>query len=425
MKVEVPLITRVEGHGHVEIVVDGEALKEVKMGIHEGPRFFESVLVGRSWWEIPEMSARICGICTVIHALAAAKAVEKAADFTPEETLHNLRFLLAGSAHIQSHILHLYFLALPDYFRVPSALHLPEKVKAYLKEVFRLKRVTNDLTELIGGRRVHPVTVQPGRLTQDVTREMLKSYLKRMEDILDGLKFTAEFFAGLEHPYQEVPGRQVALKEEGRIPLLRGEISYLNGESFVEERYTELIEEKVYPPNTTKRSHFLGEPFMVGALPRVNIGRDHLREEAAELAPKLPSNNIFHNNLAQALECYHFGLEMVDILKGMVEEHKEYVSRRVELTFRKGAEGIGAVEAPRGLLIHHYVFGKDGRVKRANVITPTAMNFEHMEVALNRYLPPLMPQSEEALKWESERLIRAYDPCISCSAHVVRVAENG
>jgi len=425
LKVEVPLITRVEGHGHVEIIVDGESLKEVRMGIHEGPRFFESVLVGRRWWEIPEMSARICGICTVIHALAAAKAVEKAAGFSPDETLHNLRFLLAGSAHIQSHILHLYFLALPDYFRVPSALHLPEKVKTHLKEVFRLKRVTNDLTELIGGRRVHPVTVQPGRFTQDVTSEMLKSYLKRMEDIMDGLRFTAEFFTDLEHPYQKVPGHQVALKEAGRLPLLKGEIAYLEGKSFPEERYMDLIEERVLPPNTTKRSHFLGEPFMVGALPRVNIGRDHLRDEVKDIAPKLPSDNLFHNNLAQALECYHFGLEMVEVLKDMVENHKEYVSRRVELTFLKGAEGIGAVEAPRGLLIHHYVFGRDGRVERANVITPTAMNFEHMEVSLNHYLPPLMPQSEDALKWESERLIRAYDPCISCSAHVTRIGELG
>lgn len=423
MNVEVPLITRVEGHGHVEIVLEGDSLKEVRMGIHEGPRFFESVLVGRWWWEVPEITARICGICTVIHALGANNAVEKAAGFTPDETLQNLRFLLAGSAHIQSHILHLYFLALPDYFHVPSALHLPEREKALLKEVFRLKRVTNDLTELLGGRRVHPVTVQPGRLTQDVTREMLKSYLKRMEEIMDGLRFTAEFFAGLEHPYQKVPGRQVALKEEGRIPLLRGEIAYLDGESYPPGRYSELIEEKVLPPNTTKRSHFLGEPFMVGALPRVNIGRDHLRDEAMEFAPELPSDNLFHNNLAQALECYHFGLEMVDVLKEMIESHREYVSRKVELIFRKGAEGVSAVEAPRGLLIHHFVFGKDGRVQRANVITPTAMNFEHMEVALNRYLPPLMPRSEDALKWESERLIRAYDPCISCSAHVTRISK--
>lgn len=423
MKVEVPLITRVEGHGHVEIVLEGETIKEVRMGIHEGPRFFESVLVGRSWWEVPEITARICGICTVIHALAANKAVEKAAGFTPDETLQNLRFLLAGSAHIQSHILHLYFLALPDYFRVPSALHLPEKEKALLKEVFKMKRIANDLTELLGGRRVHPVTIQPGRLTQDVTREMLKSYLRRMEDIIEGLRFTAEFFAGLEHPYQRVPGHQVALKEEGRIPLLRGEIACLGGESFPPERYREFIEERVLPPNTTKRSHFLGEPFMVGALPRVNIGRSYLREEASEIAPKLPSDNIFHNNLAQALECYHFGLEMVEVLKEMIENHKEYVSRKVELTFRRGAEGVSAVEAPRGLLIHHYVFGRDGRVQRANVITPTAMNFEHMEVALNHYLPPLMPQSEDALKWESERLIRAYDPCISCSAHVTRVSQ--
>ena len=420
-ELNIPLITRVEGHGHVTIRIEDGELKDVSFGIHEGPRYFEALLVGRRWHEVPEIAARICGICTVIHAIGSAMAVEKASpDFEPPETLEKLRKLLIYSSHIQSHVLHLYFLAWPDYVGKESAIAAYPEYKELVRTAFRIKGKANEMTEILGGRMVHPCTVVPGGFTRGFSLGDLEKYRKRMEEILEDLRRTAEIFASLEYPDVEVSAEHLALYDGESVPLEHGNIRTLGGLEFPPEDYDKHIEEKVIPPNTTKRSYIRGKGFMVGALPRLNMNHRFLRDEVREIFSGFPSNNVHLNNLAQGLESYHFALEAMDIVDEMIAGNEEYHPSRGELRF-DGSEGVSAVEAPRGILAHHYRIGKDGRVEYANIITPTAFNFEHIELALKKGLPEFVHLSPEEIKLEAERIIRAYDPCISCSAHVVSV----
>ncbi len=416
-KVDVPLVTRVEGHGHVNIRMDGNRVRDVSFGIHEGPRYFEGILVGRRWDEIPELAARICGICTVIHSVGSAMAIEDSAGFSPPEELDKIRRLLTYSAHIQSHVLHLYFLTWPDYVGKQSALHAYPEYKELVRSAFRMKEKSNEMTEIIGGRMVHPCTVLPGKMTKSFEKKDMKAYTDRMRSILNELRFTAEVFADLEYPDVEVPSEHLALYGGKNVPLLHGELKCTGGLSFPARKYTGHIEERVVPPNTTKRSYIKDKGFMVGALPRLNINHKHLRKEAREIWDSFPSFNIHHNNLAQGLESYHYALEAIDMAEELME--RPYVPSKENLVF-DGGEGVSAVEAPRGILIHHYRVGKSGKVEYANIITPTAFNFEHVEMALKKGLNG-KEFDENLLRFEAERIIRAYDPCISCSAHIVRV----
>ncbi len=417
--IEIPLITRVEGHGHLNIRIEDGSV-DVNFGIHEGPRYFEAILVGRKWYEVPEIACRICGICTVIHAMCAAKAVENAANFQ-DELLDTYRNLMIYSSHIQSHVLHLYFLAWPDFVNKDSVISAYPEYGEIIKKAFKLKGIANELTEMFGARKVHPATVVPGKFTKDITIRELEYYVKRMKEILPLLKETAEFFSGLNYPDVKTDGVHLALTDDRTVPLYCGDLKIFGGERFSPANYKNYIKEKVVPPNTTKRSYYNGKPIMVGALPRLNINHRYLREEAREFFSS-PSENVMLNNLAQAVECYHYGLVAIETAEELIAKRKEYTSRNVEFRFRN-SEGISAVEAPRGVLIHHYVLNGD-EVKYANIITPTAINFEHIERAVYSRVVEIINEDEETIKFEAERVIRAYDPCISCSAHVVKITKN-
>ena len=425
MRVQIPHVTKVEGHGNLIIEVEGDKIKDVRFGIHEGPRYFEALLVGRKAMEVPELAGRICGICTVIHTICAAKAVERAAGWTPDDKLEMLRDLLTYSSHIQSHVLHLYFLALPDYLGKGSVLEMVEEYGDELKRAFAIKKASNEMTELIGGRKVHPCTVIPGAITKEITVETLKAYERRMEMVARETEAMARLFLGLEYPEHETRNDLLALRDGKGIPLLDGEVASLNGLSFPQEEYIDRIEERVVPPHTAKRSYVEGKPFFVGALARLGINSGFLREEARTLAEefgvKFPSRNTFLNNAAQALECVHYAHLALDLVREMIDRRFEYIPPSRDLKFRDGGEGVAVVEAPRGLLVHHYRVDRRGSVRYANIITPTAFNFAQIEDDLRAYLPSV--GVSDALKLEAEKLIRAYDPCISCSAHVVRVKD--
>jgi len=417
--IEIPLITRVEGHGHLSIKIEDGSV-DVNFGIHEGPRYFEAILVGRKWYEVPEIACRICGICTVIHAMCAAQAVENAANFQ-DELLETYRNLMIYSSHIQSHVLHLYFLAWPDFVRKDSVISAYPEYGGIIKKAFKMKGIVNELTEIFGARKTHPATVVPGRFTKDITIRELEYYVKKMKEILPLLKETAELFSQIEYPDIRVDGVHLALTDDRTVPLYHGDLKIFGGERFSPVDYKNYIQEKVVPPNTTKRSYYNGKPIMVGALPRLNINHRYLREEAKEFFSS-PSENIMHNNLAQAVECYHYGLVAIETAEELIAKRREYISRKVDFKFRN-SEGIAAVEAPRGVLIHHYILNGD-EVKYTNIITPTAINFEHIERAVYSRVVDLINQDEETIKFEAEKVIRAYDPCISCSAHVVKITKN-
>ena len=419
-RIRIDEITKIEGHANLTVEIEDNELKRVIFGVHEGSRYFEAFMQGRSYRYLPELSGRICGICTVAHEISSVRTVEDALGIEVSEQVKALRKLMLISSHIQSHVLHLYFLALPDYRGVESVIELAGKDMELVKRAFELKEASNYMTALIGGRAVQPCTIAPGKVTKRITRDTIERYKRKMREIYPFLVETAELFLSLDYPHYERESEYVALWDGKGIPLYEGKIATMSS-VFEPREYGEHLKEWVVDYSSAKRSLIDGRDYMVGALARLNVN-GNLRDEAMEIAERygmrFPTNRVAWINAAQALENVHYALEAIDI----AGELKEYEPERVDVP-RMDGEGVGAIEAPRGLLIHHYVI-KDGKCRYANIITPTAMNTENIERSLEGYISQLLHEEDERIRMEAEKIIRAYDPCISCSVHVVRIRKN-
>jgi len=419
-RIKIDEITKIEGHANLTIEIEDDELNRVIFGVHEGSRYFEAFMRGRSYKYLPELSGRICGICTVAHEISSVRAVEDALGIEVSETVENLRKLMLISSHIQSHILHLYFLALPDYMGVESVIELAGKDINLVKKAFELKEASNYMTALIGGRAVQPCTILPGKVSKRIDGEIIEKYTKKMKEIYPFLLETADLFLSLDYPEYERESEYVALWDGHGIPLYKGKISTM---SFVFEpqEYGEHLKEWTVEYSSAKRSLVDGKDYMVGALARLNINRN-LKDEARELADKysisFPSNRVAWINAAQALENVHYAIEALEIADNI----KGYEPERVDVP-RLDGEGVGAIEAPRGLLIHHYKI-KNGKCTYVNIITPTAMNTENIERNLKGYISQILDRDDTFIRMEAEKIIRAYDPCISCSVHVVRIRKT-
>ncbi len=404
-------ITKIEGHANLFIGIDKEQIKELRLGVHEGKRFFEKFMVGRDYKKVPEMAGRICGICTVAHEIAAARAVENALSIEIPECVEMARNLILISSHIQSHLLHLCFLALPDYVGKDNALEMDVES---LKKIYRAKEATNKMTEIIGGRAVHPCDIVVGGFSREIKKEDIERYIKMMEQITPIIDEIASIFFELNYPDVRRQSNFASLHGEG-IPLYKGKIK-TSKYIFNEEDYEKYMEEKSIGYSNANRVFIKGEDFMVGALARLNINNidGKAKDMMDEHGIKFPSNNSCHINVAQAIEMVYFAekaKEIADNFEGCD------VARKAG---RDSGEGVAIIEAPRGMLLHHYAI-EHGKVKYANVITPTAMNLESMERDLKWYVEKIIDRDDEEIKKEVEKLIRAYDPCISCSVHVARI----
>jgi len=416
-RIEIGEITKIEGHANLTIEIDDNEVKKVMFGIHEGSRYFEAFMAGKRYHYLPNLAGRICGICTVAHEIASVRAVEDALGIEVSEEVKNLRRLMLISSHIQSHILHLYFLVLPDYKGAESAIELAGKNMETVKKAFRLKEASNYMTALIGGKAVHPCTILPGKISKRITKTTMERYLKKMKEIYPLLIETAELFLSLDYPVYGRESEYVALWDGERIPLYEGKIATTSS-IFDAHEYGEHFKEWIVDYSSAKRSLVDGKDYMVGALARLNINKN-LRDDAKEIADKFgvrfPSHRVAWINAAQALENVHYALEAMEIAENM----KEYEPSKVSVPKMDG-EGIAAIEAPRGVLIHHYII-KNGKCSYANIITPTAMNTENIERSLKGYAAELVGKDNDFIKMEAEKIIRAYDPCVSCSVHMVRI----
>lgn len=416
-------LARVEGHGAVRVVVDRQNVKEVRMEIFEGPRFIERILVGRSIDEAPDIVARICSICPDPHSVACVNAIEKAIGFRPDERLRVMRELQLTSDVISSHALHIFFLALPDFLGYPDALAMAEKYGREVRMALKVKRAGNMIKEVITGRSVHGCTVKPGGYTRVPTADELERVRKTLEDSMDGARLAVELLAGLDLPDFPRDENLFMAVDPGEVYGYAGDhILISNGERRPVEDYRELTNERTIPHSTAKHSYYQGKPFMVGALARLLLNRGKLRGEAAELAERvwdrIDPQNPLSNNLAQAIETVYSverAMELIDWLldHGVGEP-------RGELKIRPGA-GVAAVEAPRGILYHFYEVDENGKIARADIVTPTAMNAANIEKYLRISAERLLARGVERLEPHLEMLVRAYDPCISCSAHLVKV----
>ncbi len=417
-------LTRVEGHGGIEVIMDGSKVKDVKFNIFEGPRFFEHAIKGIYYDKIPDITRRICAICTASHSLASIGAIENAFKVKSTPQTHLLRDLLIHGEAIESHALHVFMLALPDFLGFPDAIHMATDHLDAVKAALELKKTGNMIHTALSGRDVHGMNERVGGFSKVPSEESLLEIKKQLMKVQPTTVLAVQLLSGFELPsYNNSENVLLALDSGEQFGYLGDHIFTSDGEHIPETEYQKLTNETVVRHSYAKFSTYKGKPFMVGALPRLYFNHKKLKGTAKDLYAEhkhlLDTRNTISNNLAQAIELVHdveHSVSMIDALiaQGLANEGL------VEFDVFE-SRGINAVEAPRGLLYHDYTFDSEGRIKASNIITPTAQNAANIEKDVWVIAENLAGKPEDEVKKAIEIMVRAYDPCISCSVHMVQL----
>ncbi len=428
--ITIPHLGRVEGHGGIFVRISGDRVEDVNMDIHEGSRYYEALLKGKHFLEVQGIITRVCAICSSSHTVAALTALEQALGITVSERVRHLRGLLLLGSTIESHALHVFALALPDFLGFDSVISMASKYPDQVTFALRLKQLGNSIQTLIGGRPVHPINTLVGGFGKLPDRGALATIRKDLEAAMDPLMEFVDLAATIDVPrWAAQPTLYVALRPYEDAFRFRGRsICTSAGDEFPIDAYRETIREFTVEHSHAKHSALAsGETYMVGSLARLHLWSDFLggrtRQAFDRLFPNGVKDNILLNNWAQLVElvhCVERGIEVCDLLHEFPEAASEMVDYRIG-----PGRGIGAIEVPRGTLYHEYELDADGRVVSANVVTPTAQNLANTERDLRRAVETMVGDSprpsDEEIKLQLEMVARAYDPCISCSVHVVTV----
>jgi sulfhydrogenase subunit alpha len=426
----IPHLGRVEGHGGIFVKIVGDTVHEVNMDIFEGSRYYEALLVGKHYLDVQGIITRVCAICSSNHTVAALTALENALGISQSPRVHELRGLLLDGATIESHALHVFALALPDFLGFDSVISMASKYPGEVAFALKLKQLGNRVQELVGGRAVHPVNTLVGGFGKLPGHRQLAMLRDELAGVLDPLCGLTELAAQIRVPtWAAQPTVYVALRPYEEAFRFRGvSICTSRGEEFPIESYKDVVKEFTVEHSHAKYSALAsGETYMVGSLARLKLwGRllaGRARTAFERLFPDGVVDNVLMNNWAQFVElihCVEHAVEVCEVLLGMPEAASEMVDYRI-----RAGRGVGAIEVPRGTLFHEYELDDDGKVVSANVITPTAQNLANTErdlrAAVEHLLAREKTESDAQLKLKLEMVARAYDPCISCSVHLTRL----
>lgn len=420
LNVDVHHLTRVEGHGNIRVVVKDGKLEEARWDIVETPRYFEVMLRGKHYTTAGILTARICGICSIGHCLASLRASEHAFGVAIPEAAAKLRLLAKHGETLQSHYLHLFFLAAPDFVGLPSVLPLLDKNPEIVRMAARLKGLANRLCDTVAGRTTHPVSLQVGGVAAMPPRERLMALRDDLERSLADLEATVDLFRSFEVPDFRRETEFVSLQGENEYPWIGGNMASSDGVVRREEEYRLMTNEYVDRNNTSKWCRLSRESFAVGALARYNNNHRFLHPEAARTAAALGlapvCHNPFMNNAAQLVECVHVTHDSMRLIDELTRSADEPTMAPVT---PRASEGVGAVEVPRGILYHHYEYDGEGRIVRADCVIPTTQNnanIHHDLAALTQQFA-VAGMTDDRLELLCSMLVRSYDPCISCSVH--------
>jgi len=435
VKVDVHYLTRVEGHGNIVVDVKEGKLTKCEFQVIESPRFFESMLVGRSIWEAQHLTSRICGICACGHSLASIKAGEDALGIKPADETIMLRKLLLYSEQMDSHILHIYILVAPDLLGVKSILPLVKTHKSIIDMALRMKRMSDYAGEVLAGRHIHPISYVIGGLTQLPSQEGLEKLYKLMLEARKDGEETVKILQKLKFPEFQRPTQYMSLANDDEYAMYDGDLVVNDKQKTKVSDYKKLFTETVVDYSRAKIATINGKPYAVGALSRFNNNFDSLNKKAKAVAEDLgleaPCYNPYLNTVAQMVEWVHCLEEsikiMEKILKEGLDEKKIVVSSwpkrsEVDKIKYKPNTGVGCVEVPRGSLFHEYSIDETGNIAKANCVIPTNQNMGNLEEDMRKIVPELLgKKTQEAITLDLEMLARAYDPCISCATHILDV----
>ena len=434
LNINVEHLTRVEGHGNILINVKEGKLEKCELEIIEAPRFFEAMVKGRSLFEVQHITSRICGICSTGHCMASVRAAEDAIGYEVSEQTKMFRKLILHLETLDSHFLHACFLVAPDALGATSVLPLIASHKEVVLRALRMKKQYNDMCEILAGRHTHPITVCPRGWTKLPTKKDLEKMKAIFLSQVDDLNATVDLFSTLKLPEFERETEYVALTHPTEYAFYEGEMTTTDIKKNIDPRdYKEVIHEFHSDHSTAKHSKNKRGSYMVGALARCNVNFDKLNDEAKAVAKvlnfKVPCYNTFMNTVAQVVEIAHCTYDSIRIIDHFLENGVDYddIVTSWPTTdewpdFKvKGGIGVGMVEVPRGLLVHDYTVDDRGVVQNANCVIPTNQNLANVDLDMKKLIPEVLDKSKEEITLLSEMLVRAYDPCISCSVHMLNV----
>lgn len=422
LTVDIHHLTRVEGHGNVVVDVQNGELKQCELQIVETPRFFEAMLRGRPYHESSGITSRICGICAVGHATTSLRATEKALGIKPTEQTILLRKLNFYGEILDSHILHAYMLVAPDFLGVGSVIPLAKSAPEVVLRALRMKKLSGDLCAIIAGRHTHPIAMTVGGFTHFPTVKELENLRERLEAARPDVDATVELYQTLPIPAFERETEYMALQKDNEYCFIDGQIASTDGGTWPVEQYRTVTNEHLVPHSSAKHTANQRQSYMVGALARFNINHERLHPKAKAAAAALNLKpicaNPYMNTVAQVVEIVHAiedSIQLVDRLLARGVRWEDPVPPA-----RLSGEGTGSCEVPRGVLFHNYVI-EDGIVIGANCIIPTGQNLANIEADMRALVPQILDRPQNEIALALEMLVRAYDPCISCSTHMLDV----
>lgn len=430
IKINVPVLTRVEGEGALDLEIRNGRIEHLRLRIFEPPRLFEKFLEGRGYAEVPDIVARICGICPVAYQMSASHAIESIFNASPGPWVRAMRRLFYCGEWIESHALHIHLLAAPDFLGFGNAIEMAGKFPDEVRRGLRLQALGNKILRTLGGRSVHPVGVRIGGFHHAPDKAAMDALLTECLELLPEVVSLVQWTASLDLPKDEQEFVSVALHHPDEYPLNEGRIIASDGLDIPIADYHNHFRESHINHSTALHGRYFpngyaegeeGIPYLVGPLARVNLNHAQLprpvRDNLTAAGISFPCNNMFQSIIARAAEIHFALLEAISLLEHYQPNNTPYV----EVT-RKAGIGYGCTEAPRGILWHRYELDGEGNVLSATITPPTSQNQARIEEDLKCSLETFgLDRSDEELKLHGEKVIRNYDPCISCATHFLKL----
>lgn len=418
--IDIHHLPRVEGHGDIRISVRNGKLADAKWAVVETPRFFEMMVKGLSAERVPFLTSRICGICSISHSLASIRSLERAMQITPPETAKIIRLLAMHGETLQSHALHLFFLAAPDFMGTPSAVPLLQSHPEVVEAGLMLKELGNELSIATTGRATHPVSLVLGGVSKAPSKQRLAEIRQMIADRKPMLDRATDFFMTLRVPEFVRETEFISLHDGESYPYIGGNLVSTDGVKRDENDYLAMTNEYTVDFSTSKFTRLSRESSAAGALARFNNNYEQLspraKEAAAAFGLEPVCHNPFMNNIAQLVECHH----IIESTEAIIDRLLGDDLRDIKTDYKpKAGAATGAVEAPRGVLYHYMETDEQGKVVKGDCIIPTTQNNANIHYDLNALAAESLAQGkgEKEVEKLCEMLVRSYDPCISCSVH--------
>ncbi len=424
--ISVEHLARIEGHGDIHLEIADGQVTRCEFSVTEPARLFEAMVQGHRFQDAPYISSRVCGICSASHTLTDILALEDIFGVQVTERTRAVRELLVYGSFLQNHATHLFVFAAPDFLGHKSVFPLEQADPATFQGALALKAMGNQLCTKVGGRSIHPITAVVGGFTSEISPDEYLQLADELEGLIDFALESVDLFNGFEATPLETAGDMLAMVEEGAYPVIGSDRALFvrSGDEFRASEYRDHVEE--YPVGHSAaflaKERATGQPYMASALARVNASWGNLTEPARFAAAKAglrpPEFNPFANNVAQAVEVVDALVRCAGICRKLASGGYEGTTEPVGFQVKAG-KGVGFTEAPRGALFHELQVDEEGKILAANIITPTSQNIANLEADMRVLAQGLTDEgaSIDDIRLEVEKLVRAYDPCLSCSVH--------